>query len=59
MKKKTIGTVRVNDSEHDYKLDSCFDSGQTFGIIIMGESKSGLSHGKWQGIEEESVHNRA
>jgi len=29
-----IGTVRLNDSEHDYKLDSCFDSGQPFGMII-------------------------
>ena len=32
----TLETVRVNNYERDYNLDSCFDSGQTFGIIIVG-----------------------
>jgi len=31
-----IGRVRVNDYEHDYKLDSCLGFGQIFGIIIVG-----------------------
>ena len=28
--------IRVNDYGHDYESDSCFDSGQSFSIIIVG-----------------------
>jgi len=51
--------VSVNDSEHNYKLDSCFDFGQKFGIIIMRIIKIQISHEKCQGIKKESPHLRA
>ena len=52
--------VRVNDSEHDYKLDSYFDAGvrTDFWHHNHGKIKIRIIPREMAGNQEESPHNR-